>query len=307
MSAGLVHSPLPSGRPEAGAPRLLCQGRWPGVEFFVREQDISHPTTWSIRDARHAVVVHLDGPIHSLETELAGVGAAMDPPMPGEVWLVPARERYASRAQGKLVRYAEFFIDAGALAGPAEPRSLRPRAGHYDGFLHRSAMHLQHLSQAGDDLAGMMAQAMSQTVLLHIFREYAADGAGLRKHKAVKRLDSGSERIIEKHVQAHLGEAITLETLAAAVHLGVHELLLRFRGSFGTTPAQYVIEQRLRRARWLLTATPLDITRIALDTGFSSHGHLTTVFRSRLGVTPSQYRAGQRRLSGPYERMRVNR
>ncbi|MCC7236968.1 MAG: helix-turn-helix transcriptional regulator [Bryobacterales bacterium] len=308
MSAGLTHSPgeewpLSSG----GAPRLLCEGRWPGIGFAVKEQDISRSITWAIHDERHAVVVHLGGPICRLETELAGVGSVMEPPLPGEVWLVPARERYSSLAQGGVVRYAELFLDTRVPGGLLESCRLRPLAGHYDGFLQQAVTRLQQLSLEKDDLAGMLSHALSQAVMLHVFREFSLNGAGQSLQPAGARLDPRAERAIEEYVWGNLAGPITLGSLASVVRLGVHELLRRFRGSFGSTPAQYVIEQRLRRARWLLATTTHDITRIALDTGFCSHGHLSTTFHKRLGMTPSQYRAGQRRLAGAQDRMRVNR
>ena len=44
-----------------------------------------------------------------------------------------------------------------------------------------------------------------------------------------------------------------------------HQLLKAFRLCFDTSPAQFVIEQRLRRARWLLTCTNHDVAQIALE------------------------------------------
>jgi AraC-like DNA-binding protein len=40
------------------------------------------------------------------------------------------------------------------------------------------------------------------------------------------------------------------------------------------------------------------ITDLALDLGFSSHSHFTSVFRKAFGMTPSQYRAGMPAGSG---------
>jgi len=47
---------------------------------------------------------------------------------------------------------------------------------------------------------------------------------------------------------------------------------------------------RIERARELLSNPALSLTDIALDCGFSSHSHMTRVFRQFLGVTPSEYR-----------------
>ena len=81
-----------------------------------------------------------------------------------------------------------------------------------------------------------------------------------------------------------LGVRRLLDDLAAVAGMSVHNFLRAFRKSFGTTPAQYVIDQRLRRARWLLTNTAHDIVAIALETGFSSHSHLTATMHRRHGI-----------------------
>jgi AraC family transcriptional regulator len=55
-----------------------------------------------------------------------------------------------------------------------------------------------------------------------------------------------------------------------------------------------MIGERLRRAKWLLTHIARDITDIALETGFSSHSHLTTTSTRHVGVTPHLFRARAR-------------
>jgi len=277
-----------------GVPRTLCSGKWPGVEFYIKEQDISRLTTWSIQRESHVVVVHLDGAIHRLETELPGVGGVMDPPMPGEVWVIPSGTRYSSLAQGGSVRYAELFIDPELNGVHADEAEVGARAGHYDPFLHRGVERLDALMHKGDDLARMMSQTLSRTLGLHLFLEYAR-GAGVRKQRrGPLRLSGAQERMAKEYIETHLGEPLTIDALGAKLQIKTHHLLIAFRGSFGTTPAQYVIEQRLRRARWLLLSTGRDIMSIALDTGFSSHGHFTNLFHSRVGTSPREFRASQK-------------
>lgn len=282
----------------ADSPQTLCSATWPGVEFHIREQDISTLTTWSIERPSHAVVVHLDGPIHRLETELRGAGGVMDPPMPGEVWVIPSGTRYSSLAQGGRVRFAELFIDRVAFPElddlPDGGGEVGARAGHYDPFLHQAVERMDALMRRGDDMARMLGQSLSRTLGLHLLLEYAR-GAGARKlRRAPMRLSKDQERAAKDYIEAHLGQPLTLDALASTLRLTTHQLLIAFRESFGTTPVQYVIEQRIRRARWLLVSSNRDILSIALDTGFSSHGHFTSVFHARVGTSPRAFRASQK-------------
>lgn len=289
-------NPAPGGALPDGRPLTLCTGRWPGVEFFVKSQDISRLTTWTITDSRHTAIVHLDGPIHRLETELQGAGKAWEPPMPGEVWVVPGQARYASLAHGRTVHYAELFFDGEHLArftgAPAAPPPVRPLAGHYDRFLQTAVERLRALVASSQDLAQLSAQCLSQTLYTHFFLQYSGHAEPANRRKPTSTLPAETVRRLGDYVQANLAQALTLDGLASMAGMRPQPFLSAFRASFGTTPAQFVIEMRVRRARWLLRNTTLDITRIALDTGFSSHAHLSTTFRARLGVPPREFRAG---------------
>ena len=72
--------------------------------------------------------------------------------------------------------------------------------------------------------------------------------------------------------------------IAAIADTSVHRLLIAFRRNFGTTPAQYVLTQRLRRARWRLLNSSQDIAEIAVSCGFSSHSHLASAFKRDIGI-----------------------
>lgn len=256
---------------------------WPGVEFRVSREDISAGVDWTIREPRHAVIVHLQGRIQRLETELEGCGAAFDPPMAGEVWLIPAGQSYASRARGGVVRYAELYLEPDALT------ELRPRVGHYDEFLHHGVRYLTPLLTQTDDLSQMICQSLTHTMSLHVFRHYGDPQAALFRQQRPPGLTTSTAKQIQEFIEAHLGERITLHALAQLAQMTTHQLLPAFRRQFGTTPAQYVIEQRLRRARWLLVNNPRDITTVALETGFASHSHFTTTFKAHLGMTPREF------------------
>ncbi len=92
-------------------------------------------------------------------------------------------------------------------------------------------------------------------------------------------------------VQAHLATAfmqkITLAELAAIVNLSSYELCRIFRAHSGRTIHTYLTQLRLRHALWLLPDYRGDLTRLALDLGYSSHSHFSNSFRSTFGFTPA--------------------
>ena len=57
----------------------------------------------------------------------------------------------------------------------------------------------------------------------------------------------------------------------------------------GIAPYQYLMQQRVERAKQLLKQQAISISDIALDCGFANQTYLTKVFRQMTGVTPKAY------------------
>lgn len=85
-----------------------------------------------------------------------------------------------------------------------------------------------------------------------------------------------------------------------AEHFGVSSfhLLRVFRRVMGTTPHQYFLQLRLRRALLQIDQGRERIVDIALAAGFSSHGHFSTAFRKAFGCSPLEFQRGQQKLAG---------
>jgi len=270
--------------------------KWPGIDVTFRSDDICRPTDWRIHDSRHAVVVHLGGTMRRLETELDGFGGSSGSALPGEVWTAPAERKYASHACGDKIHYALMFLDPAALdtiQGSRKGRlDLAPLAGVRDDFLHHAVRELKQATEATDDVSQMLAESLSQTIALHLCRKYMADGAAAAKAADGPQLDARATRQLREYIHENLCERISLAELSKLAGLSTHQLLVAFRQMFGTTPAQFIIQQRLRCAQHQLAGTKKDITTIALDSGFSSHSHLTACFQKHLRCCPSQFRTG---------------
>ena len=96
-------------------------------------------------------------------------------------------------------------------------------------------------------------------------------------------------------------EPLGVEDVARAAGLSLYHFIREFRRAFGCTPARYLRERRLTRARQLLAVSDLPVTDICFAVGFESLGSFCTLFRKSEGTTPAAYRASQvtRRASHP--------
>jgi AraC-like DNA-binding protein len=95
-------------------------------------------------------------------------------------------------------------------------------------------------------------------------------------------------RVIER--MRNLDTGLSLQMLAKESGYSRVHFVRMFRAATGHSPHNYLLRLRLDRARELLVSPTLSLTDIALECGFSSHSHLSRVFRQVLGATPSQYR-----------------
>jgi AraC family transcriptional regulator, transcriptional activator FtrA len=89
---------------------------------------------------------------------------------------------------------------------------------------------------------------------------------------------------------AHLDQAITVADLAEHAHLSPRQFTRRFRQVTGTTPHQWLLAQRILRARRLLETTDLPIDRVAEQAGFGSPAALRLHFQRTLRTSPLAYR-----------------
>jgi len=93
----------------------------------------------------------------------------------------------------------------------------------------------------------------------------------------------------------HLDEAFTVDDLAQRSAMSPRTFARRFVAETGTTPHQWVTDQRVLRARRLLEDTDLPVEAVARDAGFGSAALLRHHFTRCTGITPTAFRT-QRRL-----------
>jgi transcriptional regulator GlxA family with amidase domain len=82
-----------------------------------------------------------------------------------------------------------------------------------------------------------------------------------------------------------------LRSLAQIARLSPYHFLRVFEGLTGTTPHQYMLRMRLRRAAVRLREEPGKIADIALSCGFGDVSNFNRTFRAEFGVSPRAYRS----------------
>jgi AraC-like DNA-binding protein len=101
-------------------------------------------------------------------------------------------------------------------------------------------------------------------------------------------------QLMREYIESHLGESISLDTMADMAGLSVFHFTRAFRRSFDMPPHAYLLYRRIAHAHRLLQQTELALSEIALSTGFSDQSHFAKHFRRLTGMTPSAARWNRR-------------
>jgi AraC-like DNA-binding protein len=99
-------------------------------------------------------------------------------------------------------------------------------------------------------------------------------------------------RRVMRHIDGALAEPLTVPALACVAGMSPSHFTALFKCSTGLSPHEAVLRRRIAKAKELLCQDTRTVAAIGCQLGFSSQAHFTTVFRRRVGVTPSAFRRG---------------
>lgn len=159
------------------------------------------------------------------------------------------------------------------------------------------------------DLMTSAGSAASLDLCLHVVqRDYGADIAARVARDLVVPLHrpGGQAQYIETPMSApapddpfggtlawlsaHLDEEVTVGDLAARAAMSPRTFARRFLASTATTPHQWILRERIRRAQRLLETTDLPVDAIARQSGLGSPDNLRKHFGRAVRITPQAYR-----------------
>jgi AraC family transcriptional regulator len=95
---------------------------------------------------------------------------------------------------------------------------------------------------------------------------------------------------IKEFITENLEEDLSLAEISAVADLSQFHFARAFRKSTGLTPQQFLMQQRIERAKELLAKNDLPIVEISLRTGFKNQSHFTSLFRKFTRLTPKVWR-----------------
>ena len=101
-----------------------------------------------------------------------------------------------------------------------------------------------------------------------------------------------------EYISNHLGQKITVATLADICGLTPNYMSTIFKKMSGKTIKEYVLQQRIQVAKQLLLSPDYTMGEIASFLGFASQSHFIDCFKKQVGTTPRRWRMRNEKGSG---------
>ena len=146
---------------------------------------------------------------------------------------------------------------------------------------------IDHLLREGYDPESDFINAK----LLELFYHLQKDSRN--NHKCLEHCDENRYQFIPKvldYIHHNYQRPISLADMASLAGYSPNYFHNVFRKVMGITPQEYLMDQRLQRAKWLLVHTECALSEIAYECGFSSQSHLCSRFKRSVYCTPGEYR-----------------
>ncbi|HEV7280090.1 MAG TPA: AraC family transcriptional regulator [Pirellulaceae bacterium] len=136
----------------------------------------------------------------------------------------------------------------------------------------------------------LCAESLANVLVVQLIRKMSnRKGSNRVIRGSGGRLARHTLRAVEEYIQAHLHQNIALADLAGVAHLSEFHFARLFKLTTGLPPHQFVIHQRVERAKRLIAAGRLTLAQVAVEVGFSDQSQFNRHFKRLVGVTPSRF------------------
>jgi AraC family transcriptional regulator len=207
---------------------------------------------------------------------------------------VPGELILPHRHEGKWVglmnaSYLQLSISDAALMAASDGKvELRMYRKFADPRLRAlvAAVHAETL--AGFPRGRLFLDSVEQEIATALVTAHAVTRRPVQTHRSG--LGSARLRKIKELIHAKMEGDLSLDEMAQSVGLSTAHFARMFRKSTGETPHQFILRERVERAKAMLRAPHTRVLDAAIACGFKTQQHFAQVFRDACGVSPTEYR-----------------
>ena len=266
---------------------------WQNVRAFAVHHD---STEWNLPPLENHCIIIQTGPSVQLSAVI-GERSFERRVETGEIIVIPAgvsshwRLNEATSSDALHLYLSPQFVrtTAESLAVDHGQINLEPQFGVTDEHIHHIAMSLLCELKQANVLGRFSADSLASVLAMQLVRRYSylkdvqTSRGGMAPRKLRRAIDFINQNFDKE-------QTVALAAVADEVGMSYFHFSRAFKQSMGVSPNVYMIEQRIERAKKLLSETDLPIADIALRAGFASQSHFTTTFRKLAWTTPKAFR-----------------
>ncbi len=149
---------------------------------------------------------------------------------------------------------------------------------------------IAHLFQAEldrDNIGGSLyRESLTQVLIIHLLRQYST--LQPRVQPIAERLPTQQLQAVLDYIHSYLDKPLHLAELAVVANTSQYHFCRLFKQSIGIAPYQYVLRQRMEKAKELLHQRTYTIAEISLLVGCTDQSRFAKHFKRHFGTTPSR-------------------
>ncbi|PKA45096.1 AraC family transcriptional regulator (plasmid) [Rhizobium sullae] len=139
-----------------------------------------------------------------------------------------------------------------------------------------------------EEASALFVDQMATAIGTYLVQRYGGRPiAASNRSRSLSRLH---EHLAKSLLLENLDGNISISEVAEACNLSRGYFIRAFRETTGMTPYQWLLSERINRARELLRASNAPLAEVAIACGFADQSHFTRVFSNIAGLTPGNWR-----------------
>ncbi|MEL7077845.1 MAG: AraC family transcriptional regulator [Cyanobacteria bacterium J06582_2] len=263
---------------------------WQDFKFDYYQMDNYETPTYIGAD--HVISVTLDP--NQCERKLAGIYRQEEQNF-GSVAIMPAQAEHYCAWQSNI-RFIVLAFTPQALRQIA-PETADPdkiellptfATAEPDRVITGIAMGIKQQLEANPEDCDFYVEHLKNALLAHLIKKYCTITTVFKEYTGG--LPPYKLKQAVEYINDNLEQQVKLKDVAKLIDISQYYFCRSFRTSMGVSPYQYVIQQRVAKAKELIKGSQLPLADIAYSCGFSSQSQMTQHFRKCVGVTPKVYR-----------------
>jgi len=169
--------------------------------------------------------------------------------------------------------------------------------------LNMEEFYLLNTVEFADAVGKMIKVSMDNSRMKDVFAELAL------RELLLKLMQTQARQIIESHyrqmsayhrfaaviqyIQDHIDQKISIDELSRKAYMSRPNFFRSFKREFGLTPVEYILKERIKRAKELLNNPSISVSAACYQSGFNSINYFIKTFKELEGDTPARYRRGK--------------